>query len=384
MRMITLSAIIFALLLADARADEPVEAPFPKPILTVQFVNENGNPLEGVRTGYSAIIRGYDEENGADWDFRYELRSNAHGIVHFREPAKYRGMVFARHAKSGLLTVKRLSDWPYHRPVTLTMHPGCHIIWSITCEELEHTEKGMGKIRGLTGSENVLALWMYTDTHTIHAVLPPGEFTLVAAGERINPMPKTIVIAEGQQKLKLCTDVVAKPWTLLIGEPAPEITDVADWKNGPPVQLSDLRGKVVLLDFWGWWCGPCIYGGIPELMKLHEEYSREELVIIGIHTPGGEDDDINTAEELEEQLSEVRRTEWNGKEIPFPVAITRYRKLRFFPEGEPIARTRTCVDYGVTAYPTCIVIDRAGNVWGTMDARSEEDRAKLRELIKGK
>lgn len=45
--------------------------------------------------------------------------------------------------------------------------------------------------------------------------------------------------------------------------------------------LGDLRGKVVLLDFWATWCAPCL-AELPRLRRLHEELEREGLVIVGV------------------------------------------------------------------------------------------------------
>jgi len=49
--------------------------------------------------------------------------------------------------------------------------------------------------------------------------------------------------------------------------------------NGGPLTLASLRGKVVLLDFWGEWCGPCV-GSMPYLMKLYDKYRDKGLEII--------------------------------------------------------------------------------------------------------
>ncbi len=54
---------------------------------------------------------------------------------------------------------------------------------------------------------------------------------------------------------------------------------------GPAVTSDDLRGKVVLLDFWGYRCPPCI-AGMPHLNKLHNEGSSKGLVVLGAHAQG--------------------------------------------------------------------------------------------------
>jgi thiol-disulfide isomerase/thioredoxin len=65
--------------------------------------------------------------------------------------------------------------------------------------------------------------------------------------------------------------------------PAPEFPDGLDWLNtSEPLRLEDLRGKVVLLDFWTYGCINCIHI-IPDLKRLEAEYA-DELVVIGVHS----------------------------------------------------------------------------------------------------
>lgn len=47
------------------------------------------------------------------------------------------------------------------------------------------------------------------------------------------------------------------------------------------IALDDLRGRVVLLDFWATWCAPCL-AELPRLKKLHTQYGAEDFAIIGI------------------------------------------------------------------------------------------------------
>jgi cytochrome c biogenesis protein CcmG/thiol:disulfide interchange protein DsbE len=57
--------------------------------------------------------------------------------------------------------------------------------------------------------------------------------------------------------------------------------------DGNIVKLSDYHGKVVILDFWATWCGPC-RRGIPEFIELQSEYGEDKLVILGISVDQGD------------------------------------------------------------------------------------------------
>jgi len=104
---------------------------------------------------------------------------------------------------------------------------------------------------------------------------------------------KTIAIAvlrEGADKTFSVT-VAPRPEALaestLVGKPAPQVTATA-LADQSTLKLADLRGHVVVLDFWATWCVPCSYT-IPRLNELHDKHAAKGLRIVGF---SGEDPDV--------------------------------------------------------------------------------------------
>jgi cytochrome c biogenesis protein CcmG, thiol:disulfide interchange protein DsbE len=68
----------------------------------------------------------------------------------------------------------------------------------------------------------------------------------------------------------------------------PPALQVTNWINAEPATFASLKGKIVVLDFWATWCGPCI-ASIPHTNELAAKY-KDKVVIIGVcHPRGGED-----------------------------------------------------------------------------------------------
>ncbi len=66
--------------------------------------------------------------------------------------------------------------------------------------------------------------------------------------------------------------------------PAPAIAGISSWINSPPIELSQLKGKVVLIDFWTYSCINCLRT-LPYLKDWYSRYHQQGLVIIGVHSP---------------------------------------------------------------------------------------------------
>jgi len=104
------------------------------------------------------------------------------------------------------------------------------------------------------------------------------------------------------------------------GSRAPEF-DVAVWSDGKARKLSDFRGKVVVLHFWGTWCGPCVES-IPVWKQIEGKYRDKGVVFIGIHTAGAK---LKSVQEFMSKHDWVHLTAIDrGDSIPESATFHRY------------------------------------------------------------
>ena len=101
------------------------------------------------------------------------------------------------------------------------------------------------------------------------------------------------------------------------GNPAPELTNTSWLNSDQPLRLSELRGRVVLLNFWVFTCGNCTRT-VPSLVAYDRLYRERGLTIIGIHTPefppyAGEHDKGNLTRALGRQGITYPNAQDNGR-----------------------------------------------------------------------
>ena len=117
------------------------------------------------------------------------------------------------------------------------------------------------------------------------------------------------------------------------GQAAPELS--LPGRNGEIVHLSDLKGKVVLIDFWASWCGPCRRNN-PNLVRLYNKYHEKGLEIYGISL---DDNTSNWKEAVQhDRLEWIQVNDNKGWDAPSTLL------------------------YGVDAIPASFLVDKNGIV----------------------
>ena len=139
-----------------------------------------------------------------------------------------------------------------------------------------------------------------------------------------------------------------------IGQKAPDFT--LRTNAGKNQKLSELRGQVVMINFWATWCPPC-REEMPHLNRLYDQYRKTGFVLLGVNV----DDNAQQAQDMAREL-----------QIAFPV---------LFDTTKQVSRR-----YDVDAMPSTVIVDRDGKVRyifrGYRPGTEQRYDAAIREMIK--
>jgi thiol-disulfide isomerase/thioredoxin len=124
--------------------------------------------------------------------------------------------------------------------------------------------------------------------------------------------------------------------------------------SGKNVSLSDFSGKIVLLEFWGSWCGPCREGN-PELVRIYNEFKNNDFDILGV-------------------ASDDKKEFWIAAVNKDSLVWQNVSDLK----GD---KNKAALIYGVSYYPTNFLIDKNGTIVAR-DLRGDALRNKLNEILR--
>jgi len=132
---------------------------------------------------------------------------------------------------------------------------------------------------------------------------------------------------------------------VFVGDMAPDFSLVD--REGNEIKLSDLRGKVVFINFWTTWCGFCTYE-MPSIQEAYEKYKDKDVIILAV--------DVLAAEKI--KMDEVNKF-LDDKGYTFPVL--------YDVDGS------TSVQYKVRGFPTTYIIDKEGNIADFVSGAMEKE-----------
>jgi peroxiredoxin len=160
-----------------------------------------------------------------------------------------------------------------------------------------------------------------------------------------------------------------------VGEPAPDIT--LPNPRGENMSLSDLRGKIVLLDFWASWCGPCRREN-PNVVKVYKRYKDEGFEVFSVSLDGL---DTRTKARLGNDPERIKQMADRSKQR-WVQAIEQDNLIWDYHVSDLKKwESKAASKYGVTSIPRTFLIDREGNIAAINLRGAANIEAELKKLL---
>jgi thiol-disulfide isomerase/thioredoxin len=279
----------------------------------------------------------------------------------------------AFHASEAYSAIKAYFDEPATRPAEIyKVYQMATLLFSI--------QKEQGNLKqAVSTMESLQKIGAYHDSSDIYFSATDKIITLlIEAGQRPEAMAQFEKAKGSIDKLFRTPGVVTEVNRLLrkrerhyaiMSTKAPDLTIDNSFTGDTvkTVNLSDLQGKVILIDFWATWCGPCI-GALPRLSRWQKEHEAEGLEIIGLTRYYGMSYGLPADEpgELKFVKNFVK-----SQRLPYEIAVAKDGANHAF--------------YNANTLPTVVLIDRKGIIryitTGSSSTRDDETEKMLEKLL---
>lgn len=344
-------------------------APMATQTLTGKLVDENGAPVSGARIGVAigqkgggSATREVEIESSSDGQFTLDVKIDAIGKsdnLQFAVTINKEGLASqdseyidanADFSSIDFGTIQLVSG--FSQPILVLDSDGKPVAGAAVEPQSDYALRREAVRTNASGQATLKNL-------------PAGLLRVsVAHGDQY--ASSKLVVSTNPQENTLATIRITKPVLtpasmpeptkpVAVGAIAPEL-EIRGWSDGEIRKLADYRGKIVVLDFWGVWCGPCIHA-IPAMQQLAEKYEPKGVVFLGIHTADGDLDQMN---KLKKSM---------GWKTPSGLDL-----------GSSIVDSKTSTTYGVRGYPTIVIIDAQGKIAFNSSIEPESREAMMKAM----
>ncbi|MBN2180506.1 MAG: redoxin domain-containing protein [Sedimentisphaerales bacterium] len=351
--------------------------------ILLRLVDSNGLPVDSAKVGTNVRTR---ERASLDGNLSWTLSGHENNISNqWGEISLLREKLFpsgwAENRKMGLYVLHEvqkigaiceISKNNGRSEIELTLVPVCHVYGKLGSDGLKKINRPLywTNVYFYQNKDSFGLLSNMSEEQKFEFLVPPGKYGLYAYGsgedaggpQEISVKTKvrtlTVEVKQNQGELDLGTiDLLPTKIAALTGKPAPEIGPIKTWKNGSPIKLAELRGKIVILHFGGEY--PSTSRDLPELIKLHESFKDEGLVIISLYN-------CESMEQLEQRFVEASEKYGGQNNVPYRIAVDG-GEPGFFEGTDKIRLGSTYNTYDITTYPTTILIDPQGTIVGNLN-----------------
>jgi thiol-disulfide isomerase/thioredoxin len=327
--------------------------------LSGRIVDQAGKPVAGAEisrmwyTGGDGKLAAYEPvKSNGDGSFSLEIT-----FFHGRPHALATLDIERKTGGLAIVEPKNAAE-----PVTIKVGPLVHFSGQYACKELG-TPVGWTNTILFAMPGRVNFANCQSTASAIDFWLPPGTYQIQGYGSAdVAQIKREVTLPADKAELDLgVIDLAASQIAKLKGKDAPSLQATDARGVSKNVQIADYKGKWVALEFWGYWCGPCVGGALPRMMEIHDDHEeeRDKYVVLTVHAP-----DTKSFPDLDEKVKPVVRDTWAGRMIPFPILLDADGKIQ--------------QTFGVNHWPTTLLFDPEGKLIGEVSPDFLE--TKLKEI----